>query len=252
MTLPFVDRPPMLAEVEMLRLILSTYQDGSGMLITGNGSLPGWRDFERAVAAAFSGKALESKWIYDVLLQESGSRYGISCKMRETLSTTLKSGRVTMELSNASGAFWDVIKTKGLTQENYHTQADVVGATLLDVVESWYADTAIDNQKSFYLVLQWDRKKGLYQLFQFSLNLPDPQELIWQVTGRRLIGRDSTGILFEWYGFSGGQLKYYPRIESALWHSPVFSLEPLPNNLESGLLYKAASYFPLQWRKTQA
>ena len=252
MTIPFVDRPPTVTEVEALRLILSTYQDGSGMLVTEEGSLPGWRDFERAVAAAFNGKALESKWIYDVLLQKSSIRYGISCKMRETLPTVVKTGRVTIELSNASGAFWDVIKTKGLTQENYQTQADVVGATILTVVENWYASTSIDNNKSFYLVLQWDRRKGFYQLFQFALMFPKPQDLIWQVSGRRLIGRDSTGILFEWYGFSGGQLKYYPLVESALWHSPVFSLDPLPNNLESGLLRKAATYFPTQWRKTQA
>ncbi len=249
MTIPFVDRPPTLPEVEMLRLILSTYQDGSGMLITGETSLPGWRDFERAVAAAFNGKAMESKWIYDVILQEADIRYGISCKMRETLHTVTKTGRTTIELYNASGAFWDVIKTKGLTQENYQTQADLAGATILDVVESWYSGIEVNKEKSFYLVLQWDRKKGLYQLFQFALDLPNPQELAWQVLGRRLIGRDSTGILFEWYGFSGGQLKYYPLVESALWSSAAFQLEPLPANLESGLQNKAAIYFPSQWSK---
>lgn len=249
MTIAFVDRPPTPAEVEMFRLILSTYQDGSGMLVIGETTLPGWRDFERAVAAAFDGRAVESKWIYDVLLEQSGIFYGISCKMRETLRTVRRTGRVTIELSNASGEFWDGVKTNGLTQETYHTQADVVGATLLAVVENWYSGLNVDKSKSSYLALQWDRKLGQYQLFQFPITHPNPQSLSWEVSGRRLMGRDDKGILFEWYGFSGGQLKYYPLIESALWTSPPFTLEPLPLDLEPGLRNKAATYFPMQWSK---
>ncbi len=45
-----------------MRLILSTYQDGTGMLKNKKNpmkvkTLPGWRDFERAVAIAFDGEA---------------------------------------------------------------------------------------------------------------------------------------------------------------------------------------------------
>jgi hypothetical protein len=57
-------RPPMptFEHLERLRLILSTYQDGTGMIATPGGmTLPGWRDFERAVAAVFGGVAQESK-----------------------------------------------------------------------------------------------------------------------------------------------------------------------------------------------
>ena len=44
--IPFVDRKPSNAEIERIRLILSTYQDGSGMLAAEGGlTLPGWRDF---------------------------------------------------------------------------------------------------------------------------------------------------------------------------------------------------------------
>jgi hypothetical protein len=50
--------------------------------------------------------------------------------------------------------------------------------------------------------------------------------------GRRLRGQDEYGTLFEWYGESGGQLKYYPRVENALWKSEVFVLQPLPKKLE--------------------
>ena len=50
----------------------------------------------------------------------------------------------------------------------------------------------------------------------------------WEVVGKRLIGWQDADKLVEWYGLSGGQLKYYPRVEKAIWSSNVFQLEPLP------------------------
>src|SRR5438270_10835388 len=86
---PFAQRPPSAREVQKLRLILSTYQDGTGQLVTRDGNtLPGWRDFERSIALTFGGKAKESKFIFDVLLPDPrtpGLSYGLSCKMRRTL-----------------------------------------------------------------------------------------------------------------------------------------------------------------------
>jgi hypothetical protein len=253
MTLPFVNRAPTVEEIERFRLILSTYQDGTGMLK--DGILPGWRDFERSVAAAFGGTALETKGIYDVVLTDSttATQYGISCKMRNTLKEVDRKGRVTIELSNASGEFWDSIKNEGLTQEDYHKQADAVGVILMDSVERWHRSVGlesggyIDNSKSFYLALQWNGMAGDYQLFQFAIDLPDAKTLKWEVLSRRLIGYDQDGVLFEWYGLSGGQFKYYPLVDAAIWQSPRFRLEPLPTNLEYSLLRKAEAYFPEKW-----
>ena len=58
------------------------------MLKRGQRTLPGWRDFECAVAAAFKGVTTENKSIYDVIW---GDRYGLSCKMRQTLPVAEKS-----------------------------------------------------------------------------------------------------------------------------------------------------------------
>ena len=257
MSLPFVSRQPTSREMERLRLIMSTYQDGSGMLRQGTKTLPGWRDFERSVAAAFNGRALESKWIYDVLLADSsGVNYGVSCKMRGTLRTLERTGRVTIELTNASGEFWDAIKANGLTQEDYDKNPVLAGDTIIRSVENWHEVVGIeqggtiDNSKSFYLVLQWERRTERYQLFQFPIDLPEPQGLTWEVLGRRLIAKDEQGILIEWYGLSGGQLKYYPLVENALWQSAVFQLQPLPKDLEHGIRHKAATYFPQLWAAT--
>src|SRR5947209_2653932 len=105
----FADRPPTAQEFERLRLLLSTYQDGTGMLVLADGTnLPGWRDFERSVALAFGGQAQESKAVFDVILPLDGSAslyYGLSCKMRETLADTRRTGKVTIELSNAARKF---------------------------------------------------------------------------------------------------------------------------------------------------
>ncbi len=266
MTIAFIHREPSANEIEKLRLLLSTYQDGSGMLALKNGlTLPGWRDFERAVALAFNGEAQENKAIFDVLLTDPNqleAKSGLSCKMRGELNRVIKKdGRVTIELSNSAGKFWDYLKTKEIHQANYKDKPSEVGGALLELVEQWYEQVSfttggnINLNKSFYLTLSWNRN-GLYQLHQFPINLPDPKSLKWyfpsvnrkgvEGLARRLKGDDEDGTLFEWYDESGGQLKYYPFGNKAVWASEVFHLEPLPNT-EYGILAKAAAYFPQKW-----
>jgi transcriptional regulator with XRE-family HTH domain len=262
MSLPFVARPPSDMEVERLRLILSTYQDGTGQ--ERGGTLPGWRDFERSVALAFGGQAQENKAIFDVLLRQAEENVfvGISCKMRGTLRETERSGRVTIEVSNSARLFWNELGKHGLNQQNYKESPTTVGEILLQTVESWHnaVDLSrggrIDVSRSLYLALSWSAN-GLYQLFHFSLRLPSPQSLQWGFpmnkhgTGysARLVGLDDSGTLFEWYGDSGGQLKYYPRVSSAIWSSKRFQLEPLPEGGEQyGVLAKAQVYFPDLWK----
>jgi hypothetical protein len=220
---------------------------------------PGWRDFERAVALAFDGRALESKHIYDVLLPDSsanGPYVGVSCKMRKELRKVRRHNRVTIELSNAAGEFWRVIKAEtGLDEVSYLSNPAAVGQALIATIERWHAAVAetIDLPRSFFLALQWDEPTGAYQLFQFPIDLPEPAGLAWSALAqqRRVVGRDTSGVLFERYPFSGGQLKYYPLSDTALWQSEEFQLEPLPPNLEHILLNKAASYFPGRWQEIE-
>jgi hypothetical protein len=97
------------------------------------------------------------------------------------------------------------------------------------------------------LALSWN-KKGWYQLHWFALKLPDPHLLKWYYpTEGHLSGDDNSGTVFEWYGESGGQLKYYPLADTALWASDRFRLEPLPANLEHGILAKVVAYYPDLW-----
>ena len=251
-------------QVEKIRLILSTYQDGTGMLAHSEGlTLPGWRDFERAVAVVLGGEAQENKCIFDVLLptSEQSINYGISCKMRRELNRIDRDGRVTIEISNSAGKFWDHLNLQGIDQSNYKQRPIDVGKALLNVVEHWYQSTSlerggsVDLSSSYYLVLSWN-KQGWYQLHQFSLSISDSDKINWyfpvvgnesKILARRLNGDDATGSLFEWYGESGGQLKYYPLAKNAVWASERFQLESLRKNVEYGILEKVATYFPDLW-----
>ena len=271
MTLPdnsiaFVNRPPSETELTRFRLILSTYQDGTGMLAVRDGStLPGWRDFERASALAFGGIASENKDVMDVRLPDPGRNgvyFGVSCKMRRELDRVQRDGRVTIELSNAARAFWNRLGDEEITIENYRDYPADVGISLIDLVSEWHAESSVgsggnvDLSKSLFLTLMWN-VRGDYQLYQFPIDLPDPADLTWDfplVTrdgvlqdGNSIRGYDDSGTLLEWYGQSGGQLKYYPRIQNAVWKSEVFRLEPLPPNTTHGLISKAEAYYPDLW-----
>lgn len=103
--LPLADRPLLPAEVERIRLLLSTFQDGTGMLA--GGKRPGWRDFERAVALAVGGVPQEDKSVFDVVLHdtETQTQCGISCKMTKHRSRFERTQRAFMELTNAAAQF---------------------------------------------------------------------------------------------------------------------------------------------------
>ncbi len=251
MTLEFIGKIITANEVEKIRLLLSTFQDGMGQLATINGTLPGWRDFERIVALVFGGQSQESKAIFDVIVPIFNSTtYGISCKMRHTLKDTNRTGRVTLELSNSSSKFWNELKMHDINEKNYENHSTETGRLILHMIQNWHNSINIDLTRSFYLLLQWNEKSGTYQLYQFSLEFPNFASLNWQIVGRRLTGNDEHGKLFEWYGFSGGQLKYYPLVTNAIWVSEMFYLEPLPkNNLGYGLQRKVMEYFPDLWEK---
>lgn len=265
---PFAERSPTEGEIERLRLVLSTYQDGTGMLASGSATLPGWRDFERALALAFGGVASENKDIFDVRLPDpyrAGVFFGLSCKMRRELHRLDRDGRVTIELSNSAGKFWDHLNAKHIFQSNYRDYPSSVGMALIELVSQWHQDSGlgqggnVDLSKSCYLILSWNRD-GWYQLHQFAITLPEPDSLEWHFptlavkegsrrAARHLRATDSDGgVIFEWYGESGGQLKYYPLAENALWESSRFRLELIPPGQEHGVLRKARTYFPIQWR----
>ena len=158
--------------------------------------------------------------------------------------------------------FWDHLASMNIDQTNYKERSADVGNASIDLVSAWHQASSIeeggnvDVSKSCYLTLSWS-KDDWCQLHQFPLALVGPGRLTWMFPvyikggesyiGNHLRGNDAFGPLFEWYGESGGQLKYYPLVADAIWESARFRLEPLPSGAAHGVLHKAESYFPNQW-----
>lgn len=122
--------------------------------VSGGRTLPGWRDFERAVALAFGGIGPENKAVFDVLLTDENQlnvKYGLSCKMRKELKRISRDGRVTIELSNSAGQFWDQLALRNITTANYKNKPDEVGDTVVKLVQRWHQAAASDRHSTLDL-----------------------------------------------------------------------------------------------------
>jgi hypothetical protein len=259
-------------ELQRIRLSLSIFQDGTGWeTLKTSGSkphkaitYPGYRQFERVIADVFGGVAPEDKGIFDVLIpiSRTGRYAGISCKMKAELNKAEKpNGRVYIELSNAAGGFMDAVIAR--VGPDFQAHPERTGTALLKVINDWHSTTAsyanydIDLIKSSFLILLYNRQLQL-KIYQYALDFLNPTNLTWAFPppmrnfaqgSRRLTGHASSGdLVMEWYMHSGGQIKYYPLVGQAHWVSQLFDLEPLPKNIESGIMVRAKQYFPDKWK----
>ncbi|MEO8355442.1 MAG: hypothetical protein ABI621_05990, partial [Chloroflexota bacterium] len=232
MPLTLSSKGPSASELERLRLALSVFQDGSGWesikKTKKQGSeriyYAGYRQFERIVADVFGGVAPENKGVFDVFVPLSGTdmHFGVSCKMRGELNNALKdNGTVYIEMSNAAGKFMDKVKQE--VGKNFQKYPNDVGQTLLSLISGWHNNVAkntgykINLAESSFLVLLYT-KQLTFRLYQYELPLPEATNFTWTFPqpkskltkdSRRLVGYHKDKVVFEWYLYSGGQLKYY-------------------------------------------
>lgn len=271
METPFITRPPTGQETERIRLAMSSFCDGSGQYVEPGGiSRPGWRDFERIIAEIIGGFAVENKEVFDVIIpsETTTTDYGFSIKSKElsraTAITDLElNGRVHMEVSNSPAKFWEPLYRKGVTEEAFkrQEQAQLIGTTILRTVAQWHVSAAqeygrtrpnrtLDLASSAYLTISYTKpRRGLDRYYQLhSFNLDFPEGIIWQFTSDRCLrGLDPnfpSEILVEWYGLSGGQLKYYPRASTCRYKSGQFMLAK-PRRVS--IAEKTAAYWPKEW-----
>lgn len=271
MSVAFATRNPSTAEVERLRLVLSTFRDGSGMVAVGDETYPGWRDFERAVAAVLNGKAPESKGVFDVIVpstEKKDTDYGLSIKskaltLKDGLTNLAKDGRVYMELANSPAKFSAALSKIGFKEANFKgkKRAQEVGEVVLKVISGWHQDAVklystafnrtLDLASSRFLVLSYCLPKGTrtneqYQWHAFDLMFPDG--IKWRYSSSKCLrGFDPAfpkEALFDFYLLSGGQLKYYPRASSSIFSSPIFQLAE-PKRMSATL--RAARMYPKEW-----
>lgn len=243
------DRPLNARELEILRLTLSSYRDGSGQTYLRGQSWPGFRDYERSLAAVLGGSTPENKGVFDVAVStDEGLPFGISCKMAKSPPPANECSF--MELSNAAAKFREHLLSLQIT---YVAEPMLAGPAIIDLVTSWHLGESggYDLAGSRFSVLAHDSQWDKFQVLCFPLNLriANPRgEVEWLYEGSAINGYIEVGsrrhMLWQYYPTSGGQLKYYPLLTWANWVTPRFTLEqpPLVSPLE-----KAKRYFGQLW-----
>ncbi|ENJ1769919.1 hypothetical protein AB0539_004149 [Vibrio parahaemolyticus] len=243
MDVPFITRPASGNELTKLKYYMSTYTDGSGYEKNPDGTTrPGWRDFERIVAELLGGRAPEGKGIFDIIVNadELGFiKYGVSVKSKgfskNKFQGLMGSGRVYMELCNSPAKLWEPLKELGINEQDFTAQqyADQIGSSILSTIHSWYLHSGIEGivlDNSIHMTVSYgpnEQGDMHYQVHTFPLDFPEG--IIWRYKSAKcLSGYDPEypdEVLFDWYGLSGGQVKYYPRASKALYSSHQFALE---------------------------
>jgi hypothetical protein len=227
--------------MERLRLALSSYRDGYGQQVVEGGTQPGWRDFERAVASVFGGIAQENKYIFDILIPvQDELPYGLSCKTKAQ-----QQGYVYMEMANSPAKFLARLDELDIDPKD---NPEAAGPAIVELIGEWHKEAApnVDVERSSYVVLTHDVEWEDFHLFWYPLEFPHTEELVWTMgaSGKCITGRLGERKIWDWYPWSGGQLKYYPPFEWARWASEPFRLE-MPE-VETPT-EKAKRYWPDLW-----
>jgi hypothetical protein len=243
------DRPLDEFELEVLRLILSTFRDGGGQVVRKTGTMPGFRDYERALGAVLKARTPEGKGIFDVIVPADPKPFGISCKMSATQPPANQCSF--MELSNSASKFRKHLLSQ---QINWVTEPMLAGPALVELVGSWHkaVEASVDVVSSRYSVLSHDASWSQFQILAFPLDLRIANpigEVEWRIEGASLNGYCSGAggrrhRLWQVYMNSGGQMKYYPLLSWADWTTQPFQLAVPPLG---SLIEKASNYFGDIW-----
>lgn len=253
MGLAFIDRPPTEEEVTHFCHMLSTFRDGSGNEKEPDGTTrAGWRQIERCVAELVGAQGGEDKSIFDVIgIDETNPKlvYGFSVKSKQLdprgFEGLAKDGRVYMEIANSPAKFWAELQQKhGVTEQDFRNKKDPqrTGDTIINLVETWHKEgkaifeinfkgIKLDLTGSCYLCVSYSKESKSddrkYQVHVFDLAYP--KAIVWEYKSAAcLSGYDPANkgeVLLDWYGLSGGQLKYYPKAKTARFATKPFKLE---------------------------
>lgn len=272
--IPFIDRTPTNDEVELFRLAMSTFQDGSGQEREKDDSTrPGWRDFERIFSELLGGRGSENKEIFDVVVaseEDDKTDVGLSIKSKQlsrvsAIADLEFEGRVYMEVANSPAKFWYALSQKGISEQDFRNKkkAQEIGDTIISVIHGWHEEAAkkhseinrdrtLNLEKSVYITVSYsEKRKDIPRHFQIhAFNMKYPTNVKWEyISDRCLRGYDPENLkepLLDWYALSGGQLKYYPKAKKAKFKSSPFILA-IPPRLK--ILDKVETYWPGEWKQ---
>ena len=274
MGMPFITRAPNRAEEQLLALMLSSFSDGSGNETEKDGtSRAGWREIERLFAEYFTGeKHSEDKDVFDVIAPDwdkPSIAYGISIKSKQL--TGSKSifhehgdARAYLEIANSPAKMWaSITKQTGLLPQDFTNKQSpqAIGDALLNTIKAWKDEgkqrfekknlgKTLDLGRSYYLTLSlspYDGSSRDIHVCSFKMAFP---KVSWTYrSGKCLRASDPdhpNEPLLDWYANSGGQLKYYPRFDSADFSSSVIKLKKV---VALSIAKRAHSYFSDDFEK---
>lgn len=254
------DRPFTTDEVEQVRLLLSTFRDGSGQrLKVAGGYMPDYLAFERVTAAVLGGDTNEDKGIFDVAVpRPRASQWGVSCKM--TAKQPVKNKTWFMELSNSAKKLTDAQEELGI---DWRTHPELAGPNLIETVRSWHDAVRdfYDVDASKYLLITHDRSWKTFQMACFDIDAIESDlagDIEWVVEGGSARNPSSVAgyiehpdpsiekphRLWQWFARSGGQLKFYPPLGWEEWKTEPFELETCQ---VKDLKAKVDEYWPGAW-----
>ncbi|PBC35773.1 hypothetical protein CJ178_30345 [Rhodococcus sp. ACPA4] len=251
------DRPFTEDETEQMRLLLSTFRDGSGQRVKA-GFMPDFLSFERVTAYVLGGFTNEDKGVFDVAVPGGARReqWGVSCKMAS--AQPVKNCCWFMELSNSAKYLTDALLAEGI---HWQTNPEAAGPILVGTVGSWHEKVrrTYDIDASKYLLLTHDSRWRKFEMAAFDIHILTwfaSSDIEWVVEGREVgAGKPSSVAgyievdrrphrLWQWYANSGGQLKFYPPIGWEKWRTGEFELsEPPVHDLRD----KVEDYWPGAW-----
>ena len=233
-------------QFKKMRLLLSTYQDGSGRSMHDR-TLFNWEDFEDVTEVVFCGKRLKSKSVFDVIVPNTTGNIGISCKITKTLKQSDKT--VLIEHSRVNAQFFDELRKRNLYGEEIFKNPTICGEIIINLINKKHELEAqasnIDLHKSFFLVLVYDFEERKFKVFQFPVKLPRLDKFTWSFSdsNKCLKGKIGDELVIQHFPDSSGQLKYYPHIRKSIWFSEIFSLEPLKSTTMKNIEEKMQEYF---------
>lgn len=247
MKMPLIDRNSSKDEEHLLQLLLSFFSNGMGWENEANGTTRiGWRQIERVLSYFYSGAAhKEDKDVFDLVCGAWGNvseKIGISVKSKELggksqiFSQNPVDTRLYLEISNSHAKFWDALRQNSIEEGDWGKKknASKIGQIILDLVRHWHneriaADPSINLERSRYLVVSYGSPSagaGLRKcaVHSFDLKLPDAD---WHYASKKClrgVDKQTGEHLWDWYGLSGGQLKFYPKAGDALFQTNQFDL----------------------------
>lgn len=249
--------------------MFATFKDGSGNQKDADGqTLADWRQIERCFAELLNGTGGEDKNIFDVIANDpsdSTQAYGFSIKSKQLpikqFDSLASGGRVYMEIANSPAKFWAEINSlHSYTEADFREQkhANAIGNTVIQTVMKWHQEgksnfdaenpgVSLDLNNSCYLCVTSSKESSdsrRYQVHSFDLSYP--AGIIWRYKSSAcLTGYDPqkpSEPLIDWYGLSGGQLKYYPSTSSSKYSTGIFTVPNPPRSMT--IQEKVELYFP--------